>query len=227
MAFIFLTKQSVDPVLCGNNDEMAPGDQVRLSLDADVAEGLPLFIYGVVQTPVVRERMLNPATGCVVIGYEYLIGYESDDLEGALEELTPDIITAMGCVTCCQVLDEALQAETAARVAMFQATSFTNNTGNTTIMVPAGCKHLTVFGTFTGAAGTRNIILDLTNASSGCKVTLNLGLPATAAIVLSFRNATAGGTELDTLTTDTSGDDAVIEFGFTTVWNKTHSQYPI
>lgn len=249
MAFLFITKQSVDPLICdSSNDEAAPGDQVRLSLDADVVEGLPLFIYGVIQTPIARERMLNPETGCVVIGYEYLIGYESDDLDGALELLTADIITAMGCFTCCQVLEEALTAETAARVAadlvltnglaaetaariaadtaLFQSASFANAAGDTVITVPAGCRNYTVYGAFTGAAGTRNIALDLTNAVAGCRVTLVAALPATAAIVINLRNATVGGTILDTLTTDTSGDGASFESGFTTVWNKIQSLYP-
>ena len=88
--------------------------------------------------------------------------------------------------------------------------SATNATGNTTITVPAGSRVHNHKITFSGSAGNRIVILDTANAAAGCVVRVDYVLPATASIVIELRNATSGGTLLDTLTTDTSADPAAI-----------------
>ncbi len=74
------------------------------------------------------------------------------------------------------------------------ATATTNNTGNTTI-TPTKAIQSTKLA-FTGVASNRIIILDVTGRASGDKLFLDLVFPATAAIVISVRNATSGGTLL-------------------------------
>lgn len=114
MATKTVTIQSLEPVLCSANVPLAFGDLVELSLNVGVDPDLPATIEGVVQpTPVPRVRMIGP-DACPVVGYQYIISYESDDLNGALLELTPDMVTGLRCVTCCEVLEEkvaALQAQ--------------------------------------------------------------------------------------------------------------------
>lgn len=192
--------------------EAVVGDQVKLFLDQEANPAFPEFILGIIQHPIVRVNCESSTS--------YVIEYDEADLLGSASLIRPgDVIDAIVITQ----LDNVL----AVIDSQFQTTTFSNSTGNTTITVPEGCINYTVYGTFTGTASTRNIVLDLTNATAGCRLALNLDLPATDSIILSFRNATAGGTELDTLTTDISGDDAFIEFGFTTAWKKNHSQYPI
>lgn len=50
--------------------------------------------------------------------------------------------------------------------------------------------------TYVGAAGARNLILNTSGRTAGDKVFLDLIFPATSGIVISVRNATAGGTLL-------------------------------
>ena len=88
-----------------------------------------------------------------------------------------------------------------------------NSTGDTTITPGVvALQHLEVV-TVTGSAGTRKIILATSSTpAAGCRCTVRLNLPATASILLDFRNATDAGTQLTTMETDGSGDDAVAEF---------------
>lgn len=95
-----------------------------------------------------------------------------------------------------------------------------NSTGNSTV-TPGACaiQHTEII-TLTGSAGTRKIILDVANApTAGARCLVRIECPATAGLLLDFRNATAGGTQLTTAETDGSGDDMVAEFGGTgTAW---------
>ncbi|MDE2618896.1 MAG: hypothetical protein KGL54_01915 [Sphingomonadales bacterium] len=94
-------------------------------------------------------------------------------------------------------------------LATFNASA--NSAGNTTITPgPVALQHLEVI-TITGAGGTRVIILAGVPAA-GCLCRVRFNLPATPSILLDFRAATAGGTQLTTMATDGSGDDAVAEF---------------
>lgn len=188
--------------------EAQVGDQVKMYLDTEAHEDFPEYIFGVIQHPIVKVNC-DSATS-------YSIEYDEADLDGVVNYLVVDDVISVELVT--QLV--------AAIEALFQSGTFSNSTGNTTITVPAGCDNYTVYGTITGSAGTRNVVLDTANASDGCQVIVVLELPTTASIVVNFRNATTSGTILDTLTTDTSGDNATAEFGFTTVWNKLQSQYP-
>jgi hypothetical protein len=117
MSLAFITKRFPESIICDPSGlEMAPGDQVRLTLNTGVEPGFPASIAGVVQTPVHRVQMLAPNRRRV-LGYEYIIGYDTEDLDGASAGLTSDLVTAVGCVTCCQVLSDALVAEREARIA--------------------------------------------------------------------------------------------------------------
>lgn len=108
MALAYVTKTSLTPVLCSPGSEMVPGDQVRLALDTAVDPELPVSILGVVQNPVARLRLIDPTTGCAVSGYSYTIAFDPADLNGAMVDLTADLIISMGCVTCCELLTEAV-----------------------------------------------------------------------------------------------------------------------
>jgi hypothetical protein len=102
-----------------------------------------------------------------------------------------------------------------------------NGAGNSTLTFPPGVKIYTVNLLVTGSAGTRILILPDTGLNQGEKLFVNYRLPATAGIVIEARNGTAGGTLLDTLTTDTSGDDATLVFTFTgSAFIKDFSLYP-
>lgn len=109
----------------------------------------------------------------------------------------------------------------------------TNNAGNTTI-TPSQSNQTTRL-TFGGSARSSIIILDVAGRSAGDKIFLDLILPATANIVISVRNATAGGTLLlpvesfptQDLTTDGSLLSAHWEFTFTgTAWIYDMSNLP-
>jgi hypothetical protein len=206
----------------GTGPEAQVGDQVKLFLDTDSDPGFPEFVLGIIQHPIVKIHCSTKTS--------YSITYDENSLNGAADALVPDNVIDVTITSSFDLIQDNLEAETAARLAasaaMVQTTSFTNSTGNTTITIPAGCEIYTVYGTFTGAAGTRIIILDTTNAVAAAEIRFVAILPTTAAIVLDVRNATAGGTQVDTLITDTSGDDAMFTLGFTTVWNKISTDYP-
>ncbi len=75
----------------------------------------------------------------------------------------------------------------------------TNTTGNQTITPTAANYYVPL--TIGGAARTTNIIA-AGSPAEGDMIDFTITLPATAGIVLNIRNATAGGTLLDTFTTD-------------------------
>lgn len=97
----------------------------------------------------------------------------------------------------------------------------TNNTGNTTVTPTQSNQTSRI--TFTGAARSSIIILDVAGRSAGDKIFMDLILPATANIVISVRNATSGGTLLlpvesfptQDLTTDGNLLSAHWEFTYT------------
>lgn len=109
----------------------------------------------------------------------------------------------------------------------------TNNAGNSTI-TPTKPVQTTVL-TFTGAARSSIVILDVAGRSAGDKIFLNLILPATANIVISVRNATSGGTLLlpvemfptQDITTDGNLRSTYLEFTYTgTAWIYDMSNLP-
>lgn len=105
--------------------------------------------------------------------------------------------------------------------------SSTNNTGNTTITLAANIAALIYELTVTGSARTSVVILETTNAVEGAEIELAALLPATASIILDFRNATSGGTQLEILTTDGSGDDAMLRFRYNgSAWRHVLTTYP-
>jgi hypothetical protein len=186
--------------------EVQVGNQVKVFLDTATNPAFPEFIFGIIQHPIAK---INCGAST-----SYSLKYDETALLGAVNHLVLDDVVY---VTFSSSVD---------LVNVSQTGTFNNLTGNTTITVPAGCIRYTVYGTFTGSAGTRILILDTANVAAGCVVTVVAELPSIADIILETRNAASGGTLLDTLTTDTSGDNATLEFGFTTSWNRLQSQYP-
>jgi len=60
-----------------------------------------------------------------------------------------------------------------------------------------------------------------------CAVLACAGLCVVAGIVIELRNATTGGTLIDTLTTDASGDPAEVTIEYSgTAWSLLFAQYP-
>lgn len=107
-----------------------------------------------------------------------------------------------------------------------------NSTGSTTV-APGACalQHTAVI-TFSGAASTRVVILATSLAGSASPIVhtravVRCVLPATADIVVEFRNATSGGTLITSLVTDGGGDDATVEFYFDgTAWQFLRLAFP-
>lgn len=103
----------------------------------------------------------------------------------------------------------------------------TNNSGNTTITPADGVGDHAHTITVGGSARTSIIILATANRVEGDKIEVVLALPTTAAIILELRNATAGGTLLETVATDGSGADAAARFRFNgTAWEHVQTTYP-
>lgn len=110
----------------------------------------------------------------------------------------------------------------------------TNNTGNTTITPTKATETRLI--TFTGAASARILILDVTGRTAGDKLFLDLIFPATSGLIISVRNATAGGTLLlpvesfgggQTFTTDGNILSAHWEFTYNgTAWVYDMSNLP-
>ena len=97
------------------------------------------------------------------------------------------------------------------RLALSTYAASANSTGSSTITPGVvALQHLEVI-TITGLAGTRPIIIAGV-PGAGCIARVRLVLPATPSILLDFRAATAGGTQLTTMETDGTGDDALAEF---------------
>lgn len=119
----------------------------------------------------------------------------------------------------------AISATVAALLDRGNATN--DGSAPTIVTIPAGTRVYTLDLVFTGAAGARTVILDLADRQAGDRLTLDYALPATAGLVIELRNATAGGTILDTLTTDASGDPACIELTYAgSAWDADSALYP-
>lgn len=115
--------------------------------------------------------------------------------------------------------------------------AYANAAGNT-LITPTSPNH-TAAVTFTGGASIRILILDITGQNAGNRLVVDCLLPVTPNIVLNFRNATAGGTQLlpvsaqlpnfpgNGLTTDGSYVLAALEFYFDgTQWNYLRANIP-
>lgn len=96
------------------------------------------------------------------------------------------------------------------------ALAVTNNAGNTTITPTA--KVWTQYMTFTGAAGTRIMILSVaTPPVLGDRIKLFMTRADGGGIIVTARNATAGGTLLGTFADGTGSDTACFEFVYGTI----------
>jgi SPP1 family predicted phage head-tail adaptor len=95
-----------------------------------------------------------------------------------------------------------------------------NSTGNTTVTLASLCLNHTEVTAVTGTAGTRIMVIAIpTDLVTGARLTHRMTMPATASILIEWRNATAGGTLLTSFLSDTSGDDVVGEFVYNgTAW---------
>lgn len=87
----------------------------------------------------------------------------------------------------------------------FSRESLTNTTGNSNITRTSTSRHHTAVVSVTGAASTRTLSLLTTNSpNAGDVIFLSIQPDATPANVIQVRNATSGGTLLETITTDAS-----------------------
>ena len=102
-----------------------------------------------------------------------------------------------------------------------------NSTGNTTVTPASNVYHQTEVVNVSGSTRTSVIILATTTRATGDRLSLRLNLPATAAITMEVRNATAAGTLLTSITTDGSGDDAAIDYVYDgSAWSSLRATYP-
>jgi len=102
-----------------------------------------------------------------------------------------------------------------------------NASGTTTITPNSRTAVHSEILTITGTASTRIVVLSVSGRVAGDILRLRLNVPATQNIVIDVRNATAGGTQLTQLTTDTSGDDCALEYVFDgTAWQAFLCNYP-
>lgn len=153
--------------------EAKVGDQVKLYLDQDAVPGLPEYILGVIQHPVVKVDCGSNTS--------YSIEYDEADLDGFLESIRPDDITNWESVSAVDVLSEALTSaladETDARVAA------------DALLVPKTT-------TINGKALSGNITLvtgDFTDATNDAVVFPNKLLKTDATGVLSLNALSIGG----------------------------------
>lgn len=164
-----------------------------------------------------RQTTTRPTT--VRLDNDLYRGTEGVPTSGAPAYPSPSALQGM--------FDDEEAARIAGDAAIVQRASAANSTGDTTITFPAGCRVLTVDMVFTGAAGTRILVADTSGLTGGEILRLDYTLPATAGIVVELRNATTGGTLLDTLTTDATGDSAFVELTYSgTVFQFNRAQYP-
>lgn len=107
-------------------------------------------------------------------------------------------------------------------------TATSSAAGTTTFTPPSTQKDSLAVLTVTGSGSTtRTVVLAATGRVDGDTLRLRLVLPATAGIVVDVRDATEGGTQLFSLTTDDSGDSAVLEFYHTgSAWARWSYRYP-
>ena len=132
-------------------------------------------------------------------------------------EVRPGVLTATATD-----LDPETYLTTAAAFAAFAPRALSRNASNnasgTTTIAWSNTQPLHIEQvTFTGSAGTRTLVLDNTTyaRNAGDLVGVHCAFPATANIVVDFRNATAAGTQLLEHTTDGTGPNLFALFTYT------------
>lgn len=96
-------------------------------------------------------------------------------------------------------------------------TTFTNNSGNTTVSVVP--PHALAVANITGAASTRILVLPVPDMFDGDRLTLRVNLPAVASIIVQIRDATTTGTLLYEVTSEATAQSYVFELYFDgTAW---------
>lgn len=89
-------------------------------------------------------------------------------------------------------------------------------TGNSNVTRTSTSRHHTAVISITGTAGTRTLSVLTTNSpNSGDTVLLVLNPAAVAGLILEVRNATSGGTLLNTITTTDSGGSHFVALNYT------------
>lgn len=87
--------------------------------------------------------------------------------------------------------------------------------GNTNVTVPSGSKHHIAIIDVTGVASTRTLALPTTYATAGAIAILSIRPDTTPSNVIEIRNATSGGTLLETITTGDSGRPYLVAVEYT------------
>ena len=93
----------------GTGPEAQTGDEVRLYLDTEAIPAFPEYIIGVIQNPIVRVNCETSTS--------YSIEYDEADLLGAVEFLRPQDVTNSEVTSALDELANAIEVETAARIA--------------------------------------------------------------------------------------------------------------
>jgi len=138
---------------------------------------------------------------------------------------TPSAPTATTGTSTTQLATTAFTTATAQAVNEYAALS--NSTGNTTVTPAATTREYIGVVAVTGSAGTRIFAISTSGRVVGDIVRLRYNFPATASIVVELRSGTTGGTLIDTITTDASGDDACHEAVYTgSAFVLTNTIYP-
>jgi hypothetical protein len=103
-----------------------------------------------------------------------------------------------------------------------------NSSGNSTVEPASNANRHIEIVSFSGSGSTtRVVILSTTGRQAWDTITLRGNLPATAAITVEVRNASAAGTLLTSITSDGSGDDFAAEFVFDgSAFIAVRTQYP-
>lgn len=97
-----LTGYVVDGALLdrGTGPEAMVSDQVKLYLDQDVDDGLPEFIVGTIQAPIVKVNCGQSTS--------YRIEYDEADLLGVMDSITPDMIVSAELVSAVDIIAAAV-----------------------------------------------------------------------------------------------------------------------
>lgn len=93
--------------------EAQVGDQVKLYLNTEANPGLPEFVVGTIQHPIVRVNCESATS--------YLIEYNEEDLLGELEYLRPGDVVDSIVVSALEVISDNLDAEIARATAAEEA----------------------------------------------------------------------------------------------------------
>lgn len=246
-AFVFVERGTINADtgwLCtvdsGGTLSSTPVTFVQFSGGGSITAGTGIAVSGtqVSLAPIAANSFLANNTGSSAVPAaitttqaKTLLAIAVGDVSGAAPLASPTFTgipaapTAGAGTNTTQVATTAF-VDAATKVYSIYAT-VANSTGNSTITPATTTRRSPFIVTVTGVASTRIIILATAGRTAGDVIDCKFVLPATASIVIEIRSATSGGTLLDTITTDTSGDAAYAVCVYSgSAWVLLNTQYP-